>query len=73
MNATDTRSQLLAEVAANPEDDTLRLAFADWLDEQRRVEFCVTGLLSHGDLPRPSALRPRQRRQTGATSSACRC
>ena len=33
MNATDTRSQLLAEVAARPEDDTLRLAFADWLDE----------------------------------------
>ena len=38
MNATDTRSQLLAEIAARPGDDTLRLAFADWLDE-------------HGDRP----------------------
>ena len=33
MTTHDTRSQLLAEIAANPEDDTLRLAFADWLDE----------------------------------------
>lgn len=33
MTTTDTRSQLLREIAARPDDDTLRLAFADWLDE----------------------------------------
>lgn len=33
MTTTDTRSQLLREIAASPDDDTLRLAFADWLDE----------------------------------------
>ena len=33
MTTHDTRSQLLAEIAASPDDDTLRLAFADWLDE----------------------------------------
>ena len=38
MTTTDTRSQLLREIAARPDDDTLRLAFADWLDE-------------HGDRP----------------------
>lgn len=34
MTAHGEREQLLAEIAANPEDDTSRLAFADWLDEQ---------------------------------------
>ena len=34
MTTHDTRSQLLAEIAAKPEDDTIRLAFADWLDER---------------------------------------
>ena len=33
MTTHDTRSQLLAEIAASPDDDTLHLAFADWLDE----------------------------------------
>ena len=33
MTANGEREQLLAEIAANPEDDTSRLAFADWLDE----------------------------------------
>ena len=40
MTTHDTRSQLLAEIAASPEDDTLRLAFADWLDEQPTTRTC---------------------------------
>ena len=28
------RKQLLAAICANPEEDTPRLAFADWLEEQ---------------------------------------
>lgn len=36
MTTHDTRSQLLAEIAASPEDDTARLAFADYLEENDR-------------------------------------
>jgi len=62
MTTHDTRSQLLAEIAANPEDDTLRLAFADWLDEhgdaadRDRAEFirvqCELGVWSGRGHPR---------------------
>lgn len=34
MTTHDTRSQLLAGIAAHPDDDTPRLVFADWLDER---------------------------------------
>ena len=63
MNATDTRSQLLAEVAANPEDDTLRLAFADWLDEQPAgrkacpLDFCRGGYWRHSGDPHTRSTR----------------
>ena len=62
MTTHDTRSQLLAEIAARPDDDTLRLAFADWLDEhgdaadRDRAEFirvqCELGVWSGRGHPR---------------------
>src|SRR4051794_23536084 len=33
MNAEQTRAALLAAVRDNPDDDTPRLVYADWLDE----------------------------------------
>lgn len=52
-----TRDQLLAEIAANPDDDTLRLAFADYLDEQPAgrmscpLDFCRGGYWRHSGDP----------------------
>src|SRR4051812_3726566 len=43
----DQESALLAAIAAHPEEDTPRLAYADWLDEHA------------GDLPDPPAVRIR--------------
>ena len=57
MTTTDTRSQLLREIAASPDDDTLRLAFADWLDEQPAgrtscpLDFCRGGYWRHSGDP----------------------
>lgn len=44
MPTTDTRRDLLAAIAREPDDDVLRLAFADWLDEQgdKRVKCPVS-------------------------------
>ena len=47
MTTSNTGSQLLAEIAAKPEDDTIRLAFADWLEENgddRRAAF-IRGMI----------------------------
>ena len=41
----DEREAIIAAVAANPDDDTLRLAFADWLQEggeEDRAEFILS-------------------------------
>ena len=78
MTTHDTRSQLLAEIAANPEDDTLRLAFADWLDEhgdaadRDRAEFirvqCELGVWSGRGHPRETELLSAH-----SEWSRCRC
>lgn len=38
MNATDEQRALLAAIRANPEEDTPRLAYADWLQENAGTE-----------------------------------
>ncbi len=45
-NTVTEREQLYAEIIANPDDDTVRLAFADWLDEQPSSRPCGK---CHGD------------------------
>ena len=85
MTTTDTRSQLLREIAASPDDDTLRLAFADWLDEHGdpadadRAEFIRTQFsIGHPDwlpLGRTGTLFEREAKLLAAHPewSRCRC
>lgn len=40
MTTSNTGSQLLAEIAANPDEDTPRLMYADWLDEHAGTVPC---------------------------------
>jgi uncharacterized protein (TIGR02996 family) len=55
------REQLVAEIVANPDCDTLRLAFADWCDEHgeaARAEFVRAQV--RGENPRPLSAQARE-------------
>lgn len=43
MTATDDGTLLLAAILAQPDEDTPRLAYADWLDEQEKPAGCRAG------------------------------
>src|SRR5215208_5695078 len=61
---------LLAAIAAHPEEDTPRLVYADWLDENgqpERAEFVrvqceLARLGEHDDSPRKAELRQREKK-----------
>jgi uncharacterized protein (TIGR02996 family) len=62
-----TRAAFLADIVANPDDDTPRLVYADWLDENGdpdRAEFIRAQIELHrlaADSPRYAELLARQR------------
>ena len=68
----DDRRALMAAIIANPDEDTPRLVFADWLDEhgdehdQARAEFIRLQIEQHRLPPRAEAERARIERAAGA-------